>query len=81
MMSKSVDTTWKDSFVLFQFVLNSKMKLCYSSAPSKYHSPLDQYIAVTSVMEKIFKQEVEVYEEMGFNTELKELFHFIYKAL
>jgi hypothetical protein len=41
---------------------------------------LDQYIAVTSAMELIFKQEVVVYEEMGFNTELKELFHFIYKA-
>jgi hypothetical protein len=39
-------------------------------------------VAVTSAMEKlIFKQEVVVYLKKWVFTELKELFHFIYKAL
>jgi isopentenyl-diphosphate delta-isomerase len=49
---------------------------------SKYHSAVvDQYILQSGVRRQIFQAgSRRLFEEMGFKTELKELFHFIYKA-
>lgn len=67
------------------FVLNNKNQIMLQQrAHHKYHSPLlwtntccsHQREGETNVQ----AGNRRLYEEMGFNTELKELFHFIYKA-
>lgn len=67
------------------FVLNNKNEIMLQQrAQQKYHSPLlwtntccsHQREGETSIQAGSRR----LYEEMGFKTELKELFHFIYKA-
>ena len=67
------------------FVLNSKNEIMLQQrAHHKYHSPLlwtntccsHQREGETNIQAGTRR----LYEEMGFKTELKELFHFIYKA-
>lgn len=67
------------------FVLNSKNEIMLQQrAHHKYHSPLlwtntccsHQRDGETNIQAGTRR----LYEEMGFKTELKELFHFIYKA-
>lgn len=67
------------------FVLNSKNEIMLQQrAHHKYHSPLlwtntccsHQREGETNIQAGTRR----LYEEMGFTTELKELFHFIYKA-
>ena len=71
---------------LFQcFVLNEKNEVMLQQrAHHKYHSPLygPILVVVINVLEKPILKLVKrrLSEEMGFQTNLKELFHFIYKA-
>ena len=67
------------------FVLNDKMEIMLQQrAQQKYHSPLlwtntccsHQREGETNIQAGTRR----LFEEMGFVTELKELFHFIYKA-
>lgn len=67
------------------FVLNSKNEIMLQQrAHHKYHSPLlwtntccsHQYEGESNIQAGSRR----LFEEMGFQTELKELFHFIYKA-
>jgi isopentenyl-diphosphate delta-isomerase len=67
------------------FVLNSKNEIMLQQrASQKYHSPLLWTNTCCSHQREgesnIAAGSRRLYEEMGFNTELKELFHFIYKA-
>ncbi|SFF16608.1 isopentenyl-diphosphate Delta-isomerase [Flavobacterium xueshanense] len=67
------------------FVLNSKNEIMLQQrAHQKYHSPL---LWTNTCCSHQREQETNIqagsrrlFEEMGFKTELKELFHFIYKA-
>ena len=67
------------------FVLNNKNEVMLQQrAHQKYHSPLLWTNTCCSHQREgetnIQAGNRRLYEEMGFNTELKELFHFIYKA-
>ncbi|MEY4964118.1 MAG: hypothetical protein RLZZ323_1437 [Bacteroidota bacterium] len=67
------------------FVLNSKNEIMLQQrAQHKYHSPLLWTNTCCSHQREgetnIQAGSRRLYEEMGFQTELKELFHFIYKA-
>lgn len=67
------------------FVLNSKNEIMLQQrAHHKYHSPLLWTNTCCSHQREgetnIQAGSRRLFEEMGFNTELKELFHFIYKA-
>jgi isopentenyl-diphosphate delta-isomerase len=67
------------------FVLNSKNEIMLQQrAHQKYHSPLLWTNTCCSHQREgetnIQAGSRRLYEEMGFETELKELFHFIYKA-
>ncbi|WP_348822849.1 isopentenyl-diphosphate Delta-isomerase [Flavobacterium aestuarii] len=67
------------------FVLNDKSEIMLQQrAHQKYHSPLLWTNTCCSHQREgetnIQAGNRRLYEEMGFNTELKELFHFIYKA-
>ena len=67
------------------FVLNSKNEIMLQQrASQKYHSPLLWTNTCCSHQREgesnIGAGSRRLFEEMGFNTELKELFHFIYKA-
>ncbi len=67
------------------FVLNSKNEIMLQQrAHQKYHSPLLWTNTCCSHQREgetnIQAGSRRLYEEMGFKTELKELFHFIYKA-
>ena len=67
------------------FVLNSKNEIMLQQrASQKYHSPLLWTNTCCSHQRdgetNIQAGSRRLFEEMGFNTELKELFHFIYKA-
>ncbi|WP_264566753.1 isopentenyl-diphosphate Delta-isomerase [Flavobacterium sp. N3904] len=67
------------------FVLNDKREIMLQQrAHQKYHSPLLWTNTCCSHQREgetnIQAGSRRLYEEMGFNTELKELFHFIYKA-
>ena len=67
------------------FVLNSKNEVMLQQrASQKYHSPLLWTNTCCSHQRdgetNIQAGSRRLFEEMGFNTELKELFHFIYKA-
>jgi isopentenyl-diphosphate delta-isomerase len=67
------------------FVLNSKNEIMLQQrASQKYHSPLLWTNTCCSHQREgesnIAAGSRRLYEEMGFNTEIKELFHFIYKA-
>ena len=67
------------------FVLNSKNEIMLQQrAHHKYHSPLLWTNTCCSHQREgetnIQAGSRRLYEEMGFKTELKELFHFIYKA-
>ncbi|MFM9825312.1 isopentenyl-diphosphate Delta-isomerase [Flavobacterium sp.] len=67
------------------FILNSKNELMLQQrARQKYHSPLLWTNTCCSHQREgetnIQAGNRRLYEEMGFKTELKELFHFIYKA-
>lgn len=67
------------------FVLNSKNEIMLQQrAQQKYHSPLLWTNTCCSHQREgetnIQAGSRRLYEEMGFKTELKELFHFIYKA-
>lgn len=67
------------------FVLNEKNEIMLQQrAQNKYHSPLLWTNTCCSHQREgennIQAGTRRLYEEMGFNTELKELFHFIYKA-
>ncbi len=67
------------------FVLNNKNQIMLQQrAHHKYHSPLLWTNTCCSHQREgetnIQAGNRRLYEEMGFNTELKELFHFIYKA-
>ena len=67
------------------FVLNSKNEIMLQQrAAHKYHSPLLWTNTCCSHQREgetnIQAGSRRLYEEMGFKTELKELFHFIYKA-
>lgn len=67
------------------FVLNSKNEIMLQQrASQKYHSPLLWTNTCCSHQREgetnIQAGSRRLFEEMGFNTELKELFHFIYKA-
>lgn len=67
------------------FVLNPKNEiLLQQRAQQKYHSPLLWTNTCCSHQRNgetnIQAGNRRLFEEMGFNTELKELFHFIYKA-
>lgn len=67
------------------FVLNSKNEIMLQQrAHHKYHSPL-LWTNTCCSHQREGESNVEagsrrLFEEMGFKTELKELFHFIYKA-
>ena len=67
------------------FVLNDKNEVMLQQrAHHKYHSPL-LWTNTCCSHQRAGETNIEagkrrLYEEMGFNTELKELFHFIYKA-
>ncbi|SHM29794.1 isopentenyl-diphosphate Delta-isomerase [Flavobacterium xanthum] len=67
------------------FVLNSKNEIMLQQrASQKYHSPLLWTNTCCSHQREgetnIQAGSRRLFEEMGFKTELKELFHFIYKA-
>jgi len=67
------------------FVLNNKNEVMLQQrAHQKYHSPLLWTNTCCSHQREgetnIQAGNRRLHEEMGFNTELKELFHFIYKA-
>ncbi|PWA09978.1 isopentenyl-diphosphate Delta-isomerase [Flavobacterium laiguense] len=67
------------------FVLNDKNEIMLQQrAHQKYHSPLLWTNTCCSHQRdgetNIQAGNRRLFEEMGFNTELKELFHFIYKA-
>lgn len=67
------------------FILNNKNEIMLQQrAHQKYHSPLLWTNTCCSHQREgetnIQAGNRRLYEEMGFNTELKELFHFIYKA-
>ncbi len=67
------------------FVLNDKNQIMLQQrARHKYHSPLLWTNTCCSHQREgesnIQAGSRRLFEEMGFNTELKELFHFIYKA-
>lgn len=67
------------------FVLNNKNEIMLQQrAKHKYHSPLLWTNTCCSHQREnetnIQAGSRRLYEEMGFRTELKELFHFIYKA-
>lgn len=67
------------------FVLNDKNEIMLQQrAHQKYHSPLLWTNTCCSHQREgetnIQAGNRRLFEEMGFNTELKELFHFIYKA-
>ena len=67
------------------FVLNSKNEIMLQQrAHHKYHSPLLWTNTCCSHQREgetnIQAGSRRLFEEMGFNTELKEFFHFIYKA-
>ncbi len=67
------------------FVLNNKNEIMLQQrAQQKYHSPLLWTNTCCSHQREgetnIQAGSRRLYEEMGFETELKELFHFIYKA-
>jgi len=67
------------------FVLNDKNEIMLQQrANQKYHSPLLWTNTCCSHQREgetnIQAGNRRLFEEMGFNTELKELFHFIYKA-
>lgn len=67
------------------FVLNNKNEIMLQQrAHQKYHSPLLWTNTCCSHQREgetnIQAGSRRLYEEMGFKTELKELFHFIYKA-
>ena len=67
------------------FVLNSENEIMLQQrASQKYHSPLLWTNTCCSHQREgesnIGAGSRRLFEEMGFNTELKELFHFIYKA-
>nr|WP_315255458.1 isopentenyl-diphosphate Delta-isomerase [uncultured Flavobacterium sp.] len=67
------------------FVLNNKNEVMLQQrAHQKYHSPLLWTNTCCSHQREgetnIQAGNRRLYEEMGFSTELKELFHFIYKA-
>lgn len=67
------------------FVLNDKNQIMLQQrAHHKYHSPLLWTNTCCSHQREgesnIQAGSRRLFEEMGFNTELKELFHFIYKA-
>jgi isopentenyl-diphosphate delta-isomerase len=67
------------------FVLNDKKEIMLQQrAHQKYHSPLLWTNTCCSHQREgetnIQAGNRRLFEEMGFNTELKELFHFIYKA-
>jgi isopentenyl-diphosphate delta-isomerase len=67
------------------FVLNDKNEIMLQQrARQKYHSPLLWTNTCCSHQREgetnIQAGNRRLFEEMGFNTELKELFHFIYKA-
>jgi isopentenyl-diphosphate delta-isomerase len=67
------------------FVLNEKNEIMLQQrAHQKYHSPLLWTNTCCSHQREgetnIQAGSRRLFEEMGFNTELKELFHFIYKA-
>ncbi|WP_269223719.1 MULTISPECIES: isopentenyl-diphosphate Delta-isomerase [Flavobacterium] len=67
------------------FVLNEKKEIMLQQrAHQKYHSPLLWTNTCCSHQREgetnIQAGSRRLFEEMGFNTELKELFHFIYKA-
>ena len=67
------------------FVLNTKNEVMLQQrAHHKYHSPL-LWTNTCCSHQRVGETNIEagkrrLYEEMGFNTELKELCHFIYKA-
>jgi isopentenyl-diphosphate delta-isomerase len=67
------------------FILNNKNEIMLQQrARSKYHSPL-LWTNTCCSHQRINETNIEagkrrLVEEMGFETELKELFHFIYKA-
>jgi isopentenyl-diphosphate delta-isomerase len=67
------------------FVLNSKNEIMLQQrAHQKYHSPL-LWTNTCCSHQRNGESNIEagrrrLFEEMGFKTELKELFHFIYKA-
>ena len=67
------------------FVLNSKNEIMLQQrASQKYHSPL-LWTNTCCSHQREGESNIEagsrrLFEEMGFKTELKELFHFIYKA-
>jgi isopentenyl-diphosphate delta-isomerase len=67
------------------FILNDKNEIMLQQrAHSKYHSPL-LWTNTCCSHQRIHESNIEagkrrLKEEMGFETELKELFHFIYKA-
>ena len=67
------------------FVLNDKNEVMLQQrAHHKYHSPL-LWTNTCCSHQRAGETNIEagkrrLYEEMGFNAELKELFHFIYKA-
>ncbi len=67
------------------FILNNKNELMLQQrAHHKYHSPL-LWTNTCCSHQREGETNIEagtrrLYEEMGFKTELKELFHFIYKA-
>ena len=67
------------------FVLNNKNEIMLQQrAHQKYHSPL-LWTNTCCSHQRDGETNIEagtrrLYEEMGFKTELKELFHFIYKA-
>ena len=67
------------------FILNDKNEVMLQQrAHHKYHSPL-LWTNTCCSHQRAGESNIEagkrrLYEEMGFNTELKELFHFIYKA-
>jgi isopentenyl-diphosphate delta-isomerase len=67
------------------FILNNKNEIMLQQrAKSKYHSPL-LWTNTCCSHQRINETNIEagkrrLQEEMGFQTELKELFHFIYKA-
>lgn len=67
------------------FILNDKNEIMLQQrAKSKYHSPL-LWTNTCCSHQRINESNVQagkrrLQEEMGFDTELKELFHFIYKA-
>ncbi|MCY1237252.1 Isopentenyl-diphosphate Delta-isomerase [compost metagenome] len=67
------------------FILNSKNEVMLQQrASQKYHSPLLWTNTCCSHQREgetnIQAGNRRLFEEMGFSTELKELFHFIYKA-